>query len=290
MDFSPQLLAQRLRVWPVPARYVVLASGGCDSTVLLHAMAELAGELAVPIVVLHFDHGLAAESAEWARKVERMAADLGFACFVERLELAPGGAAETRAREARYARLAEWMQPGDCCLAAQHGDDQAETFLLQALRGAGPAGLAGMPAFARFGSGWLARPLLDFSRAELAGWAEVRGLDWIEDPANDDLTVPRNRLRHEVWPRIVAHWPAAVRTLARSAQLAAQSAALAEEIAAEDLARLNAEQADRLPIEALLALSLPRRRALLRHWLAGRGFALPAETQLAELERGFIAR
>ena len=276
MDFYPRILAERLRAWPVPTRYVVLASGGCDSTVLLHAMAELAADLPAPIVVLHFDHGLCAASSKWACKVKRMAADLGLTCFVEHLELAPGGAAETRAREVRYARLAAWMSPADCCLSAHHGDDQAETFLLQALRGSGPAGLAGMPALAQFGGGWLARPLLGFTRAELANWAEARELVWIEDPANRDLNVPRNRLRHDVWPRIVEHWPAAARTLARSAQLAAQGAALAAEIAAEDLARLDAGEADRLPIDALLAMSLPRRRALLRHWLGnGRGFALP---------------
>lgn len=274
----------------MPRRYVVLASGGRDSTVLLHAMAELSPELSAPVVVLHFDHGLAATSVEWARGVGCSAEELGLAYFVERLELPPGGAAETRAREARYERLAAWMEAEDCCLSAHHGDDQAETFLLQALRGAGPAGLAGMPAHASFGRGWLARPLLEFTRDDLAAWARARGLSWIEDPANRDLEVPRNHLRHEVWPRITAHWPAAARTLARSARLAAQNAALVEEIAAEDLARLGAASADRLPIGALAELGPARRRALLRHWLAGRGFAPPTEAGLARLERGFIMR
>ncbi|MGH8160723.1 MAG: tRNA lysidine(34) synthetase TilS [Gammaproteobacteria bacterium] len=291
MEFSPRRLAEVVLAWPVPRRYVVLASGGGDSTVLLHAMAALRDEFPAPVVALHFDHGLAEDSPLWRAAVEAQAEALGIEFYLEKLNLdVRGGAIETRARAARYGRLREWMQADDCCLTAHHGDDQAETFLLQALRGAGPAGLAAMPALARFGRGWLGRPLLGFTRAELRVWVEARELDWIEDPANATFSVPRNRLRHRVWPEVVAAWPAAARTLGRSAALAAEAAALIEEVAAEDLARQGGEATDRLPVAALLALSEPRRRALLRHWLSRRGFEVPDAAKLRELEHEFILR
>jgi tRNA(Ile)-lysidine synthase len=291
MEFSPERLEERLHGWPKPRRYVVLASGGGDSTALLHAMAALREHMPAPLVALHFDHGLNEGSTAWRDTVAREAETLGIEFFAENLNLDRGvGGRETRARQARYARLRNWMRLDDCCLAAHHADDQAETFLLQALRGGGPAGLAAMPEFAQFGLGWLARPLLVFTRAELRAWARARDLDWIEDPGNRDFSAPRNRLRHRVWPELDAGWPAAARTLARSAALAAEAAALAEEVAAEDLARMGVGNADHLPIPALLDLSSPRRRALLRHWLHQRGFAVPETAKLLELEREFIAR
>lgn len=289
MEFSPERLEERLRAWPTPRRFVVLASGGGDSTALLHAMAEIVGRLSAPVLALHFDHGLSKDSADWQEKVERQAAALGMECFTEELNLgADGGAIETRARRARYARLCEWMRANDCCLTAHHADDQAETFLLQALRGAGPAGLAAMPALARFGPGWLGRPLLDFTRDDLRAWAGARGLDWIEDPGNVVLSVPRNRLRHRVWPEMAAIRPAVARTLGRSAALAGEAAALIEEVAAEDLGRLGGREADRLPVAALAELSAPRRRALIRYWLRQRGFPVPEAAKLYEIEREFV--
>ncbi|MGH8274924.1 MAG: tRNA lysidine(34) synthetase TilS [Gammaproteobacteria bacterium] len=291
MEFSPVQLEHCLSAWPAPRRYVVLASGGGDSTVLLHAMAEIAGRLPAPVVVLHFDHGLAENSGAWEKAVREQVAALGIECFTEALHLdADGGAVETRARTARYARLRTWMSPEDCCLTAHHADDQAETFLLQALRGTGPAGLAAMPVLARFGPGWLGRPLLDFTRSELRAWAESRGLAWIEDPGNASLSAPRNRLRHRVWPEIAAAWPAVARTLGRSAALAAEAAALIEEVATEDLDRLGGKDTDHLPVVALVELSVPRRRALLRHWLRRRGFQVPEAAKLLEAEREFILR
>lgn len=290
MEFSPDALCARLQGWPVPVRYVVLASGGRDSTVLLYALARMRAHLSAPLAVLHFDHGLASESRTWARRVKAAAAELEIPFFGETLGLAPGGAVEMRARTARYGRLAAWMRVGDCCLSAHHADDQAETFLLQALRGAGPAGLAGMPPLTRFGPGWLGRPLMPWTRAELATWAALRGLTWVDDPGNRDLASPRNWLRHELWPRLQARWPAAARTLARSAELAAEADALAAEVAREDLERIGAADCERLPVAALAALSGARRRNALRQWLRRRGLPLPSARRLVELERRFIFR
>ncbi|MDN5863750.1 MAG: tRNA lysidine(34) synthetase TilS [Gammaproteobacteria bacterium] len=291
MDFSPQWLEGRLKAWPAPRRYVVLASGGMDSTALLHAMATIAHRLPASVVALHFNHGLRSQADIWQRQVADQAQSLGILFHNENLGLAADqGSTETRARAARYARLRTWMAEGDCCLTAHHGDDQAETFLLQALRGSGPAGLAAMPGYMRFERGWLARPLLPWTRADLHNWASKEGLNWSEDPGNYNLDSPRNRLRHRVWPQIEQGWPAAARTLGRSAALAAEASALAQEVAVETYNRLPEHPADRLPVAALQALSVPKRRAVLRYWLGRNGVDLPAAEKLQELEHGFVLR
>lgn len=287
--FSPEALLPRLLEWAVPGRYVVLVSGGCDSVVLLHALAAIRSELPAPIVALHFDHGLMPASGEWAQFVSARAEALDIPFYCEALELPAGPAAETRAREARYSRLAQWMRPGDGCLSAHHGDDQAETFLLHALRGSGMAGLAAMPEWAPLGPGWLGRPLLAWTRGELRAWAVRHRLAWIEDPANQDMAVPRNWLRENIWPALRTHWPAASNTLARSASLAAEADAVMKELAAEDLQRLQ-DATGSLAVGSLLELSAPRRHNVLRYWLDKRGLPLPTARKLLELEAGFVIK
>lgn len=288
--FDPAELVERLLRFPAPSRYVILASGGLDSTVLLHALARERKRLPAALSALHFDHGIAPESDRWRRVVETRAATLGVEFVALNLALGPGGAVETRAREARYAALAQWMKPDDCCVAAHHADDQAETFLLQALRGSGPIGLAGMPDFTRFGPGWLARPLLAWTRSDLAAWAGREGIGWIEDPGNRDLAAPRNWLRHRVFPILEPRWRSAARTLSRSAKQSADAARLLEEFGHEDLARLSVPDRDRLPVRELLALSSARRRNLLRIWLRKRGIPLPSDALLGRIERDFVMR
>jgi tRNA(Ile)-lysidine synthase len=291
MEFSTHWLEERLDAWPKPRRYVVLASGGGDSTLLLHAMAELSERLPASVVALHFNHGLHPDADIWQKRVMRETASLGMYCCTQSLHLdAQAGALETRAREARYARLSEWMGANDCCLTAHHGLDQAETFLLQALRGAGPAGLAAMPTHVAFGPGWLARPLLDFNRRELRNWADARHLQWVEDPGNRDVRSPRNRLRHQIWPAIEQGWPSAARTLTRSAALAAQANDLAEEVAAETLQKMGQVALRGLPLIALRELSRAKRRAVLRYWLSKNDTPAPTAKKLHELEREFIFR
>lgn len=289
-EFGSEALARRVAAWPLPRRFVVLASGGRDSTVLLHAAAEVRKRLGAPLAALHFDHGIAPDSRRWGMHVEADARSLGIPFFFESLNVAAGGALETRARTARYRRLSEWMREGDCCLAAHHADDQAETFLLQALRGAGPAGLAAMPALCPLGPGRLGRPLLEWTRTELGVWARARKLSWIEDPGNLDSASPRNRLRRDLWPVFLEHWPSAARTLSRSAALAAEGARLLEILAHEDLERLGGCDIDRLPVAVLVEFDPERRRNLLRYWMRRRRVPLPSAAKLHELDDEFIGK
>jgi len=265
-------------------------SGGLDSMALLEALLELRrrGGLPAPLACLHVHHGLRPEAGAWARLVAGRCAEAGLPCEVLRVRVDPGDprGLEAAAREARYAALAARLSPGEALLTGHHRDDQAETVLLQLLRGAGPAGLAAMAGWRPFGPGRLGRPWLDlgWGRAELEAWARARGLGWVEDPTNRDPRHLRNRLRHELLPRLEALVPGARRTLARAARLQAEAAALLEELAAQDLERAAGPEGA-LRLEALAALSEARRRNLLRHWLRLRGAPPLDERRLEELAR-----
>src|SRR6187399_3693926 len=198
-----------------PKPRVVLAfSGGVDSTVLAHLLVKQRRKLG-GLRLLHVDHGLQPASAEWSRHCARMARTwrVPFVSLRARIEHQKGESPEAAARDARYELLASAMQPGEVLVTAQHRDDQAETLLLQLLRGAGVSGLAGMPSVAAFGAGLIARPLLHVSRAEIESAARKAHLRWIEDPSNADTRYSRNFVRQRLMPLIREHWPGADKAL-----------------------------------------------------------------------------
>ncbi|MBT8093949.1 MAG: tRNA lysidine(34) synthetase TilS, partial [Gammaproteobacteria bacterium] len=233
-----QLAALRTEV-PAPSRYVLAYSGGLDSTVLAHALA--ASATGVPVIAVHIDHGLHAESSQWSEHCRDFAAGLGieFRCRKVLVQLESGKGPEASAREARYSALHAEIEPGDWLLSAHHREDQAETLLLNLVRGSGPAGIAGIGAVRRFGCGWLVRPLLHVDREALQGYAGRQGLQWLEDPSNTDRRFDRNFLRHEVLPRLKTRWPDIAARLQRSARHAGEAAALLADLAAIDLDTLG---------------------------------------------------
>src|SRR5690606_8131031 len=183
---------------------------------------------------------------------------------------------EAAARAARHAAYADALGDGEAMALAHHRDDQAETFLLRALRASGPDGLAAMPAWRPCGRGWLWRPLLGVPRAALHAYAQGHGLRWREDPSNDDTTFDRNYLRQRVLPLLRERWPAADAAFARSAALCEEAAALLDAGDAEALAAAEAAPGV-LSREALAALPPPRRARVLRRWIAALGLPpLPA--------------
>lgn len=260
----------------------VAFSGGLDSTALLHVAARSG----VRVIALHVHHGLQSQADEWAAHCQRVAVEFGAAFACTRLSGAPlrGDSVEAWAREGRHRALHDMAVAAgaDLLLLAHHRQDQAETFLLQAMRGAGLAGLAAMPrAQWRDGLCW-ARPWLDQPRESIHAYAVQHGLRWIEDPSNGDVRYMRNRLRLNVWP----HFPAAEAGLAQAARWSQQAAELAAEVAAEDLVRLSTPE--RLDLAALMQLSPARASNALRAWLAPHA-ATPAsliERLLAEWRPG----
>ena len=268
MSFTPAHLLQQLAQLPAAQRYWIAYSGGCDSHVLLYAMAALREQLAVPIHAIHVNHGLQSQAAEWEKHCQQVCDRLAVPLEIARVDAASaaGESPEEAARKARYAVFRESLQDNDLLLMAHHQDDQAETLLLQLMRGAGVKGLAAMPMLSALGRGRLARPLLDFSRAVLHHYALQQGLQWIDDPSNTDTRFDRNYLRHAVMPLLHQRWPATGHTLSRVAGHMAESATLLQVLAEQDWQRCRVA-GKRLAVAALGTLDKARVRNLLRYWL-----------------------
>ncbi|WP_129140215.1 tRNA lysidine(34) synthetase TilS [Modicisalibacter coralii] len=274
-----------------PGRVVWVAlSGGLDSCLLLALVAEAARRHPRPIHALHVDHGLQSAAADFERHCRRLCSRLGVPLFVERVsvELA-GEGLEAAAREARYAAFARRVAPGEALWLAQHADDQAETFLLAALRGSGVRGLAAMPERRDWRGRDLARPLLGLDRSRLAAVAADLGLSWCEDPSNADTRLDRNYLRHAVLPRLAERWPQVARSLGESARRAAEADGLLDEFAAIDLRGAGGDPA-RLGVAALTDLSRPRQRLLVRHACQRLGLPTPPAARLEALLDQLAAR
>ena len=168
---------------------------------------------------------------------------------------------EDGARRARRQAFEQVMKPQDILCTAHHLEDQAETMLLRMLRGSGVDGLGAISPLRRFGSGYMARPLLSFSKRDLRTWLSERSIPWIEDPANQNDNYDRVYLRREVLPALRARWPSADRTISRSAMFAREAA------------KLLSRQDDEVHFQSTLScdvLSLgdgAQRRHRLRRWL-----------------------
>lgn len=286
--FSPtslaRVLSDGLGLGP-ECRLKVAYSGGVDSHALVHAIAALRNH-GWRASAIHIDHGLHPDSAAWARHCAAVCDRLRLECHVERVIVASTGehGPEDAARRARYACLARQIGSNDVLLTAHQQDDQAETVLLQLLRGSGPHGLAAMPALSPFGPGRHARPLLAFSRAQLVSYARAEGLTWIEDPSNRDARIARSLLRVDIFPRLLERWPDVPRSLARVAGHMAEAAHLLDELAALDLA--SCQQADgSLDTGGLAALSASRQRNVVRFWIRARGLRAPSSAVLDQVTR-----
>jgi tRNA(Ile)-lysidine synthase len=282
VSFGPAILAEYLaeleNIAGRPARYVIAFSGGLDSTVLAHALAQCSD---VPVLAIHIDHALQTDSANWSEHCAQIAAalEIEFLSLSVNVRLESGKGPEASARDARYAALHAELNAGDWLLSAHHREDQAETLLLNLIRGSGPAGVAGIGNIRRFGAGWLVRPMLNVDRADILQHASDQGLQWIEDPSNTDRRFDRNFLRHEVLPRLKERWPDIATRLQRSAGHAGEASQLLIELAAIDLESLGSRAA-RLPIDGLAELSAARQRNVIRFALRGLGLSTPTAVQV----------
>jgi tRNA(Ile)-lysidine synthase len=290
MRFSPEALATRLRAHPVEGRHWVGLSGGLDSAVLLHALCALrAAWPALRLAAVHVHHGLHPDADRWTHHCEDECERRKIPLEVCRVEVpAADGGIEAAARRARYAAITAVLESGDALLTAHHRDDQAETVLLQLLRGAGPSGLAAMPVCARLGRGLHLRPLLDFERPDLKAYARAEGLRWMEDPSNLDTRFDRNFLRAEIMPRLGQRWPGLGGVLARVARHQAAVAGLMEALGRVDLAGCPGSRPDTWSVSRLNALDPERRANALRVAIAERGLPMPAERQLQRLQEDVL--
>jgi tRNA(Ile)-lysidine synthase len=272
-------------------RIAVALSGGLDSSALLHLAHAYAQAHGAILHAFHIHHGLSPNADAWLIHCEQQCAALNVPFAARRIQLqaAKKTGTEAAARKARYAALGALCAEHEVqlLLTAHHLDDQAETVLLQLLRGSGPAGLSGMDAANTAASLLqnekliMARPLLQASRKQLESYVSQHHIRHIHDESNDDPRYARNALRHTVMPALEQHFPGFQERFARSAQHAQSATRLLSELAEQDLAATL--DGDQLDISKLRTLSQDRAYNLLRHWFATRGYSMPSTAWLAEM-------
>jgi tRNA(Ile)-lysidine synthase len=260
---------------------VVAYSGGLDSHVLLH----LCRAVGLPVRAVHIHHGLQAQADDWDAHCQAVCVELAipYVCIAIDAHPQRGQSPEDAARKARYLALEHALQEGEVLLTAHHQQDQAETLMLQLMRGAGPAGLAAMPMLKRFAGGCHCRPLLGFSRERLRRYARAHKLVWVDDPSNADTSFDRNYLRNEVMPKLKHNWPSAGEALARAASLQQDALEIIEAMAAVDLSAITGMQPNSVSISGLRQLSSARQYNVLRYWIQQAGLDKPRRNILQEI-------
>lgn len=262
--------------------FLVAYSGGLDSHVLLHLMSRIPD---IAVRAVHIDHGLQDVSPWWSRHCRDVCSDFGIPLdrISLKLDVPSGQSIEAYARTKRYAAFAELLEPDEVLLTGHHQNDQAETLLIQLLRGAGVAGLASMPMIAGFGQGQHFRPLLNFTREQLEEYADFQGLNFVEDTSNSDLRFDRNFLRHQILPQIKERWPGSIQTLSRAAMLQGETQRLLESYVSKDLEFMVGSAEGALSVPLILQCQPERRRALIRQWIASSGFRFPSAKKLQHI-------
>ncbi len=274
---------------PSDAIIAIAYSGGLDSTVLLDAAVRVAG--AARCVALHVHHGLSPNADRWLSHCEASAILMGVRFESDRalVRRESGESLEAAAREARYRALdAMCARQGAAMLClAHHADDQAETVLLQLLRGAGVAGLAAMAPQRTDESSAVprVRPFLPLLRAQLERYAHLRGLRWIEDESNADTRYARNALRHDVMPTLATRFPGFRDALSRAARHAATAQRLLDDLARIDLRTIARDDGAALSRKALTALDDARATNVMRVWIRSAALPTPSAARLADMLR-----
>ena len=283
-------------VLPAGSTILLGLSGGVDSVVLLHLLHQLAPRYSWHLNALHVHHGISPHADEWATFCTDLCARHEIPFQIEQVDIAPlrEHGIEAAARKLRHAAFDR--QPVDFIALAHHQDDQAETLLLQLLRGAGLRGASAMPVIRqRTDHRTQLRPLLDVARSELLAYAQQHALQWVEDESNADDAYPRNFLRHRVLPLLEQRFPAYRETLARGARHFAEASELLDQLAQQDAnifpspsgggARGEGEPfaGGALEVARLQALSLSRAKNLLRYFLHSLGAPMPQAVQLDDM-------
>ncbi|MBD3585381.1 tRNA lysidine(34) synthetase TilS [Salinimonas sp. HHU 13199] len=261
---------------------VVGFSGGVDSTVLLHALSNYS--FGIPIHAVYVNHGLSAFASQWQAHCQRICESLNvlFAARTISVSAQARQSLEAAAREGRYDALLNYCKTHQGALVlGQHQDDQAETFLLQAKRGAGPRGLSGMPSSAYRDGILVLRPMLHIPQSQITQTAHQAGLSWIDDESNADNRFDRNFLRNAIMPSLRKRWPGIAKTLSRSAALCAQQQQLLEEVVDEKLTAVLA--GDAIVISSLQQHSVQWQQQIIRAWFSASALPMPGASQLEQI-------
>lgn len=288
---SPALLLEKLTSLSSLRNYLVAFSGGMDSHVLLHLLSTLKKQHSeISLRAVHVNHGLQKVADSWPKHCQGICDDLGISLEILYLDLKleSGESLEAVARQGRYQALQGILQNNEVLLTAHHQRDQAETLLLQLLRGAGVQGLAAMPAVMDSNKGLHIRPLLDESYQSLQAYAEENKLTFIEDPSNKNNRLDRNFLRNHVLPQLREHWQGLDKTLSRAAKIQSETKGLLDQMAEAlrvDCAKFSdsKESSNTLSVRCLLTLSRVKQKLLIRYWITEKGFLAPSQKKLRNI-------
>jgi len=276
-----QIIQKSTTIW-------IAYSGGLDSQVLLHLCVQ--SKYTNKIKAIHIHHGLSKNADNWVEHCKEICQNFKIHLITKCIQInkLKKESLENIARQQRYEIFEELLEENDVLLMAHHADDQAETFLLRALRGSGIEGLSAIPQQRKLGKGILYRPLLNFSRVELQKYAHENNLKWIEDESNQSEEFDRNFLRKQIIPVLKNRWKGLEKTLCRTAHIQTETAQLLLEVAQQDLAQCIGENNFILKIEKLLQLSEQRQANLLRFWLKNLGFEIPSRIKIKQIQEDIL--
>ncbi|MGZ0019438.1 tRNA lysidine(34) synthetase TilS [Nitrosomonas sp. wSCUT-2] len=271
-------------------RLAIALSGGVDSVVLLHVLSKLSAEIPLSLTAVHVNHGISRNALLWSQFCSDLCRSYGIPIDIANLNLKkePGVSLEALARDERY-RIFSRTQ-ADHVVLAHHLDDQAETLLLQLLRGAGIKGLSGMPWIRRqpdVAAPQLLRPFLEVTRDQIEAYARQHRLNWIYDESNDSVTYNRNFLRHEILPVLKKRYPGYGKTLLRTSRHLSEASQLLDELAEIDSA--NCLAAGKLAIDKMRLLSFSRAKNLLRYTLSQQNLPLPSAVKLEDILKQLLS-
>jgi len=264
-----------------PAQLAVAFSGGLDSTVLLHATIKAHGKKNVH--AFHVHHGIQKEADQWQAHCKAVAKKLGCHFDTRNVKLNKQSNIESQARNLRYEALTQMCQAHNIqdLLLAHHLDDQAETVLIQLMRGAGLPGLSAMPQVKSKELIHLWRPFLNMRRKDLEIYAKEHQLTWIEDPSNQDESYRRNAIRKSILPTLEKFQEGAIENLSRSAKHLGEAQELLNQLADIDLGLMEAKEGlSKTNLIRLYKTSQARATNALRRWLSKNGLAYPSEERL----------
>lgn len=293
MTLNLKSFQQSISPYTHASRWLIAYSGGVDSHLLLQTLVELKSDNPdwPKIEAVHVNHQLQTGADEWAQHCQLQCDKLNVPLLVQAvtIEDQPRTSLEQLAREQRYQFFESIMTGQDVLMMGHHLDDQVETALLRLLRGSGSKGLAAMPQTRVLGQGRLLRPLLEYGRDEIEKAAVHAGLQWIEDPSNQQTQFDRNFLRLSVLPQLEDRWPGYRQTIARACQLSDEASQLNEELAQIDADRLQLDfSAAAWSITLLRQLSPLRQKNLIRLWLSERSLPMPSASQLQQVLKDIL--
>ena len=258
-------------------------SGGLDSCVLLHLLSQMQAEFHFKFKAIHIHHGLSSSADDWLNFCKKKCKSLGIKLYEVKVKINKKSSLgiEGEAREFRYEAIKKKQK--DIVVLGHHQNDQAETLMLQLLRGAGLKGLAGMPEFDEKRKFW--RPMLNIKKELLEKYVSENNIEYIEDESNEDINFDRNFIRKKVLPLIESRYPASIETISRSATNISEGHQINELLALDDSKNIMSDDGSHLLIENLNKLPNLRAINLIRWWLSFNDLLMPSKKNVEELFR-----